>query len=114
MALFARTPAGALTDISRLGMEEFYPRTILELEDRFATEDACREYLMRLRWPEALSALVVSTRRMVGHAGPSNLSRLPSPGLCHSGNDFPGHSQALASLVSGDLAGHQSEERASA
>jgi transposase-like protein len=33
-------------------MEEFYPRTILELEDRFATEDACREYLMQLRWPE--------------------------------------------------------------
>jgi transposase-like protein len=32
-------------------MEESYPRTILELEDRFATEDACREYLMRLRWP---------------------------------------------------------------
>lgn len=34
-----------------VGMEESYPRTILELEDRFATEDACREYLMRLRWP---------------------------------------------------------------
>jgi len=24
----------------------------LELEDRFDTEDACREYLMRLRWPK--------------------------------------------------------------
>jgi transposase-like protein len=35
-----------------VGMEEFYPRTILELEDRFATEDACREYLVRLRWPD--------------------------------------------------------------
>ena len=34
------------------GMEEPYPRTILELEDRFATEDACREYLMHLRWPD--------------------------------------------------------------
>jgi transposase-like protein len=33
-------------------MEEIYPRTILELEDRFATEDACREYLTRLRWPK--------------------------------------------------------------
>jgi transposase-like protein len=30
---------------------EDYPRTVLELEDRFKTEDACREYLMRLRWP---------------------------------------------------------------
>ena len=33
-------------------MDDIYPRTILELEDRFATEDACREYLTRLRWPE--------------------------------------------------------------
>ena len=28
-----------------------YPRTILELERRFATDDACREYLFQLRWP---------------------------------------------------------------
>ena len=32
-------------------MKEDYPRTILELEDRFSTDEACREYLMRLRWP---------------------------------------------------------------
>lgn len=31
---------------------ESYPRTLLELETRFATEDACREYLAELRWPE--------------------------------------------------------------
>ncbi len=31
---------------------EDYPRTILELEKRFATEDACRDYLFALRWPE--------------------------------------------------------------
>jgi transposase-like protein len=30
---------------------EDYPKTILELERRFATEDACREYLYQLRWP---------------------------------------------------------------
>lgn len=32
-------------------MEE-YPRTLMELEQRFASEDACRQYLYRLRWPE--------------------------------------------------------------
>ena len=32
---------------------EHYPRTLLEFEERFATEEACREYLPRLRWPEA-------------------------------------------------------------
>ena len=32
-------------------MREDYPRTVIELEDRFRTEEACREYLVRLRWP---------------------------------------------------------------
>lgn len=31
---------------------EDYPRTTLEFERRFATEDACRQYLCALRWPE--------------------------------------------------------------
>lgn len=31
---------------------EDYPRTVLELEDRFSTEEACRDYLIRLRWPD--------------------------------------------------------------
>ena len=30
---------------------EDYPRTVGELEDRFATEQACRDYLVALRWP---------------------------------------------------------------
>lgn len=29
-----------------------YPRTLDEFEARFATEDACRAYLSRLRWPD--------------------------------------------------------------
>ena len=31
---------------------EDYPRNINELEARFGSEEACREYLVRLRWPE--------------------------------------------------------------
>lgn len=34
-----------------MGMED-YPRAILEFEERFATEEACRHYLAQLRWPE--------------------------------------------------------------
>ena len=30
---------------------EDYPRTVLEFEDRFGTEEACLRYLARLRWP---------------------------------------------------------------
>jgi transposase-like protein len=32
-------------------MEE-YPRTLAELESNFSTEEACRAYLYRLRWPD--------------------------------------------------------------
>jgi transposase-like protein len=32
------------------GMED-YPRTMIEFEQRFATEAACREYVRQLRWP---------------------------------------------------------------
>ncbi len=31
---------------------EDYPRNLLELEARFSSEEACREYLFALRWPE--------------------------------------------------------------
>jgi transposase-like protein len=33
-------------------MIEDYPRTVMEMEKRFATEEACRAYLSALRWPE--------------------------------------------------------------
>jgi transposase-like protein len=33
-------------------MAEDYPRTLMELERRFATDEACRAYLFALRWPE--------------------------------------------------------------
>jgi len=32
-------------------MGEDYPKTLLELEERFGTEEACRHYLSQLRWP---------------------------------------------------------------
>jgi transposase-like protein len=31
---------------------ENYPHTVLDLEDRFPTEKACRDYLTQMRWPE--------------------------------------------------------------
>ena len=67
---------------------------------------------MRLRWPDGLCLPSLrAPGRMVGHAGPGDLSRLSSPGFGHGRNDLPGHPQAFASLVSSDLAGHQPEER---
>jgi predicted RNA-binding Zn-ribbon protein involved in translation (DUF1610 family) len=31
---------------------EDYPKNLIELEQRFSTEQACRDYLSQLRWPE--------------------------------------------------------------
>ncbi|MBF0480622.1 MAG: transposase [Desulfovibrionaceae bacterium] len=31
-----------------------YPGNIVELEARFSTEEACRDYLFRRRWPSGL------------------------------------------------------------
>jgi transposase-like protein len=31
---------------------EDYPKTVLDFEERFASEEACRKYLVNLRWPE--------------------------------------------------------------
>ncbi len=33
-------------------MTEDYPRTLMELERRFATVGSCRDYLFQLRWPD--------------------------------------------------------------
>jgi transposase-like protein len=33
-------------------MVEDYPKTVLELESQFPDDEACRNYLFRLRWPE--------------------------------------------------------------
>lgn len=42
---------------------EDYPRTLLEFEERFATEPACWDYLFRLRWPEGFTCPRCAARR---------------------------------------------------
>ena len=34
------------------GVVEDYPKTLLQLEQRFATDEQCRDYLAALRWPD--------------------------------------------------------------
>jgi len=37
---------------------EDYPRTLADFEKRFRSEEACRDYLFRVRWPEGFAAPV--------------------------------------------------------
>jgi len=41
---------------------EDYPRTIMEFEQRFATEESCRDYLIQLRWPNGFICPRCQTR----------------------------------------------------
>jgi transposase-like protein len=41
---------------------EDYPRSLTELEARFRTEPACRDYLLKLRWPEGFVCPRCGTR----------------------------------------------------
>ncbi len=42
---------------------EDYPRTLPEFEARFTSEEACREYLVRLRWPNGFCCLRCGHRK---------------------------------------------------
>jgi transposase-like protein len=53
-------------------MADDYPKTILELERRFASEEACREYLFQLRWPDGF----VCPQCQGGTAWPASRGRL--------------------------------------
>ncbi len=41
-----------------------YPNNISEFEERFATEDACRAYLFKLRWPDGFICPRCSTNKV--------------------------------------------------
>jgi len=53
-------------------MAEDYPRTLLEFETRFGNDEACRQYLMALRWPAGF----VCPRCGGGEAWPASRGRL--------------------------------------
>lgn len=60
-------------------MAEDYPRTLLELEARFATDEQCRAYLATLRWPEGF----VCSRCGGKQAWPAQRGRLICTGCRH-------------------------------
>lgn len=43
---------------------EDYPRTLMEFEKRFSSEESCREYLVQLRWPNGIRCPECETEKM--------------------------------------------------
>ena len=37
-----------------LGAVQYYPRTLAEMEEWFATDEACQSYLVKLRWADGI------------------------------------------------------------
>ena len=50
-----------------LGIMEDYPRTLLELEKRFSSEEACQNYLEALLQQQAVSVEPMTCGRLVKH-----------------------------------------------
>jgi len=48
---------------------EDYPQTLPEFEDRFASEEACRDYLHHLRWPEGFVCPRCGNKKAWGAGG---------------------------------------------
>ena len=93
-------------------VDEDYPRTLLELEKRFSSEEACAGYLAALRWPAGWSCprcaasegwTVRRDRWLCGHCR-YEMS-------VTAGTIFSGQPSSPDDLVSRYLAGNQPEER---
>ncbi len=93
-------------------MNEGYPRTMLELEKRFSSEEASVEYLASLRWPSGWSCpRLQGGRRLDGAARPMALRGLPLRDVGHGWNYFSRQPSFTYDLVPGHVATHQPEER---
>src|SRR3954470_13200804 len=92
-------------------MEEF-PRSLREFDEQFATEQACRDYLFRLRWPEGFRCPRCSGN---GYWPVRSVllecSKMWPPDLGDSRHDLSGHAQAADRVVSRDVLGYDPEER---
>ena len=75
---------------------------------RFATEQACREYLARLRWGQEFVCPAWRRDRGVAHrARAVDVRGLWTSGVGDRGHHFPGDPYSVVRLVPGDLVGGQ-------
>src|SRR5262252_9910204 len=91
-------------------MEEDYPKTLAELDEKLATESACRDYLFKLRWPNGF----VCPRCKGGAAWTTSrnlfVREMRIPSFLDRGYHLPGHPEAANAVVSGDLVGDGAKE----
>ena len=83
----------------------------MELEANFATEEACRAYLARLRWPAGFRCPRCGSEKAWPVRESVGVCRLWVPDFGHGRNDLPGHADSVARVVSRHVVGDHPKER---
>ena len=91
-------------------MEE-YPRNLTEFEALFATEEACRQYLYRLRSPDGFRCPRCGREMLASPGRVATVRRLWTPDLGDSRNYFSGYAHLLEVVVLRHVVGDYPEER---
>jgi hypothetical protein len=90
---------------------EDYPRSLAELETRFGTEQACRDYLMKLRMASGIRLSPLQYAVSLGNQPkPAGVYEMSVPGISHGGHDISGYAETTDIVVPGNLVGYRSEE----
>jgi len=89
-----------------------FPRSLQEFDQQFATDQACRDYLFRLRGSQGVClSPMFGLSVLAGEVRVPGVRQMWPPDLGDSGDDLPGHPQTADRLVSRDVLGYDSEER---
>lgn len=92
-------------------MPEEYPRNQMELEAMFSTEEACRGYLFRLRWPDGFRLPALWQICVLADPGDSaSMRSMQALDFDNRRHNFPGYPYTPHSLVPGNMVGYYSEE----
>ena len=90
---------------------EDYPRTLADFEERFRSEETCRDYLFRVRWPEGFRCpRCGGKQRMAAAFRALAVCALCVPSFVDCGDDFPGHAHSSEGVVPRSVVDDQSEE----
>src|ERR1700722_15006864 len=91
-------------------MAEEYPRNLTELETNFRTDEACRAYLARLRWPAGFRCPRCGSGKewRVGGLGGGGGGGMPAFGGRR--NNPPRYADSLTAMVSRHVVDDDAEE----